>query len=242
MGNADRFDHLEPPRSPALPEDVRSALDRLKRFDPLEIGELRFETTQEVDRVLCAHCGQYNERVRTHCWACYRWVGSNAPAPAAPPPALELILDGKTYRPGDANVPEDVQRLMEWIQRDGFSPELLAKWRQWRATRNQAIYREKTESAGGPPVQGEKEVKLFRGQRVSVITIDGQTHTSLDKDLPPDVKALFDYLATNEVTPDLLDHLRTYGTKVKYRPHTTADPTDGDLSFWDRVGALFGAK
>jgi hypothetical protein len=41
-------------------------------------------------------------------------------------------------------------------------------------------------------------------------------------------------LAENGVTPELMDHLRTFVTKVKYR----SDPTDGDISFWKTVGTM----
>jgi hypothetical protein len=137
-----RFDHLEPQKEPALPAALQKALSRIQRFDHLEIGELAMNVTQQVDRVLCAHCGQYNEKVRTHCWACLSMGGEKA-SPPVPRPDLELILDGKRYHSADADLPEDVRTLMDWIQRDGYSKELLAKWRQWRATRNQAIYRAK---------------------------------------------------------------------------------------------------
>jgi hypothetical protein len=235
-----RFDHLEPQKEPALPAALQKALSRIQRFDHLEIGELAMNVTQQVDRVLCAHCGQYNEKVRTHCWACYRWVGEKA-SPPVPRPDLELILDGKRYHSADADLPEDVRTLMDWIQRDGYSKELLAKWRQWRATRNQAIYRAKSAEDSSTP-RDTNDVQVFRGQRVSVITINGKRYMSLDKDLPPDIKALFAYLTENEVTPALMDHLRTFGTKVKYRPPNTPDPTDGDVSFWDTVGSLLGNR
>lgn len=232
-----RFDHLEPRKKPALPAALQTALSRIQRFDHLEIGDLEMKADQEVDRVLCAHCGQYNEKVRTHCWACYRWVGEKVPPPA-PRQDLELILDGKSYHSADEDLPEDVRVLMGWIQRDGYSTELLSKWRQWRATRNQAMYRAK--SAAPPPLSTDRnDVQVFRGQRVASISINGKRHLSMDKNLPPDIKALFDHLAEHEVTPELMDHLRTFGTKVKYRPPTTLDPTDGDLSFWKTMTSLF---
>lgn len=235
-----RFDHLEPGKEHALPPALQKALSRIQRFDHLEIGDLEMNVSQEVDRILCGHCGQYNEKVRTHCWACYRWVGEKAPPPG-PRPDMELILDGKRYHSSDADLPEDVRVLMDWIQRDGYSSALLAKWRQWRATRNQAIYRAKSlETPSSESVKND--VQVFRGQRVSVITINGKRYMSLDKDLPPDIKALFDHLAENEVTPELMDHLRTFGTKVKYRPPTTPTPTDGDVSFWDSVTNLLGNR
>lgn len=235
-----RFDNLEPRLPQAVPASLQKTLTRLQRFDHLEIGDLEMNVTHEVDRVLCSHCGQYNEKVRTHCWACYRWVGENAPPPT-PRPDLELILDGKSYHSADPDLPEDVRVLMDWIQRDGYSQELLAKWRQWRATRNQAIYRARSADSFSDE-ETKNDVHVFRGQRVSVITINGKRYMSLDKDLPPDIKSLFDYLAQNEVTPELMDHLRTYGTKVKYRPPTTSTPTDGDVSFWKTVGSLLAGE
>jgi hypothetical protein len=232
-----RFDHLESQKDPGLPASVLTALSRIERFDHLEIGEIHTRPAVPMDRILCSHCGQYNETVRTHCWACYRWVGKNAPPPAPPGADLELILDGKSYRSQDPKLPEDVRVLMGWIQREGYSTDLIAKWRQWRATRNRANPGGQEE--GVPPTSPPSEdIKVFRGQRVSVITINGKMYSSLDKNNPPDLKALFDYLADNEVTPALMDHLRTYGTKVKYRPPTTLDPTDGDVSFWGKISEL----
>lgn len=152
-----RFDHLEPRKGSTLPAALQTALSRIERFDHLEIGDLEMKGGQEVDRVLCTHCGQYNEKVRTHCWACYRWVGEKVPPPT-PRPDLELILDGKSYRSADEDLPEDVRILMGWIQRDGYSTKLLSKWRQWRATRNQAMYRAKSEDT--PPFPTKK--MMFR--------------------------------------------------------------------------------
>ena len=49
---------------------------------------------------------------------------------------------------------------------------------------------------------------------------------------PEELRQLFRYIQERGVTPELMESLRRFGNKVKYRPDTTADPTDGDLEFW----------
>lgn len=225
-----RFENL----GPLQPSGGVSAPPAISRFEYLEIGDPVLGAAPPVappsGRTFCPHCGQANEPARETCWACCRWLTpSAAPLPAAEAP-LEIVLDGRSYRSDDPAVPEDIQRLIQRIQKEGYSQKLLGEWRQWRATRKAGLFKEDPAAYA--------DVKLFRGQRVRVLRIDGKTYTSDMKDLPPDVKSLFDYLEKNDVTPELMDHLRRFGTKVKFRPGTTADPSDGEVSFWKAAKEL----
>lgn len=230
MGS-NRFEHLE---NEPLPPRLSDALSRLNRFEHLEIGQLGAPAAPAVSaRALCRHCGQSNEEGRDLCWACHKPVeGRTADAPAAP--GFELVLDGKTYRSSDPQLPEDIRALMEDIARHGYSPKLLADWRQWRATRNVGRFKE---SQSAPA--GGKDVRAFKGQRVSIIRVDGKTYTSDTPGLPPEIQELFIYMDKNGVTPALLSHLRQNGGRVKFRPGTTDQPSDGDIDFWDNVKSIF---
>ncbi|MFA6002698.1 MAG: hypothetical protein WC881_01375 [Elusimicrobiota bacterium] len=227
-----RFDRIE---GAATADSARPALPGLNRFDHLEIGELAPAApaaAPAADRMLCHHCGKPNEPQRADCWACHEALrhGPQAPPPAdKPQPGQEitLVLDGFTYKSTDPNVPEDVRLLMDRIRSEGYSPELLADWRSWRATRN-----------SGPVPDGSPDIKVFKGQRVSVIRIDGKVYTSDDSDLSPETRRLFGYLAEHGVTPALMAHLRQLGSQVKFRPADTACPSDGDLEFWKHVQGL----
>ena len=67
---------------------------------------------------------------------------------------------------------------------------------------------------------------------MSVIRLDGKVYLSDDPNLTPEFRRLFAYIEENGVTPALMEQLRLFGSKVKYRPSVTADPSDGDLRFW----------
>lgn len=218
-----RFDRLE---GQGLPGPVREAVARLSRFERLEIGESAPAAgpAEAPAGRLCAHCGHANEAERETCWACYKPVAA-APKQAAAPDDITIVLDGFTYRSSDKDLAPDVRELMDRIRKRGFSQELLLEWRDWRLTRHS----QKTEP--------EREVKVFKGQRVSVISIDGKVFTSDDKDLSPAMKELFGYIEANGVTPELMEHLRGAGPSVKVRPADTVSPSDGDLEFWKRVNA-----
>jgi hypothetical protein len=230
----DRFSRLEGHQ--ALPPKVLEAISKLDRFSYLEIGKLdpAPAVAPSSDKILCRHCGQLNEKERDHCWACFRYVGAKAESASPSDSEMELVLDGKSYKSSDPQVPEDIQRLMGRIQKEGYSPQLMAEWRNWRATRNSSRAAEKPEKEGSPG----RDLKVFRGGHVSVIRIDGKNYTSKDADLSPELKEIFDYIQKNDITPELMDHLRRHGTKVKFRPYTTADPTDGDKDFWQSVHSL----
>ena len=230
-----RFSNLDP--APKLPGGLKQALAGMKRFDHLEIAGQIDPSPTETPQRPCPHCGQQNEKKRGHCWACFKpFAGESSP----PLQDIDLILDGKKYSSKDPQLPEDVGRLMGWIQKEGYSPQLLAKWRQWRATRNQALYqaRDQDPTLASLP-QNTQEVEIYKGQRANVIRMDGQRYTSDEKNLPPEIQALFAYLKENNVTPELMDHLRRFGSKVKYRPSTIANPSDGDVNFWDGLKNLF---
>ena len=234
----DRFDSLE--AAGALPTDLKAAIEQLSRFEHLEIGLLEAEPRTEapilpalppMERVACPHCGQLNEKARELCWACHRFVGARAAGgPVQAPQEIVLVLDGVTYKSDDPGLPQDIQALMDRIRRRGYSQELLAEWRSWRATRNAnlAPARPFPEEAPAP----EAKVEVFRGQRVSVIRLDGKVYLSDDPNLTPEFRRLFAYIEENGVTPALMEQLRLFGSKVKYRPSVTADPSDGDLRFW----------
>lgn len=233
----DRFDRLEP--SGELPAAVRAAVEKLTRFDHLEIGPQREPPDAAPERrasTLCLRCGQANEREREVCWACAKPLTERRAVPAA---AVEqditIVLDGQTYRSTDPALPEDVKTLIARIRKEGYSPELLADWRSWRATRRSHEPRTAREAGVIDDHRGEDEeegVKVFRGQRVSVIRLDGKVYTSDDPGLSDEMKVLFQYIEDHGVTPELMDTLRARGRRVKYRPPTTAAPSDGDLAFW----------
>jgi hypothetical protein len=232
----DRFDHLE--SGDPAPERSLPDAPRLNRFDYLEIGELPPQvsapapTPSQDKNLLCPHCGQANEAVREVCWACCKPMTRKEPPPPPAEQPLELVLDGKHYVSTDPALPPDVAELMRSIRERGYTPQLLSEWRQWRATRNVGGI-----AAQAGPAVAHPDVKLFRGQRVSVLRIDGKTYTSDMKDLPPDVKDLFDYLRFNEVTPELMDHLRRFGSRVKFRPFTAPNPSDGEVGFWKEAAS-----
>lgn len=218
-----RFDRLE---GQGLPGPLKEAVARLSRFERLEIGESApaKEAAEAPSGRLCAHCGHANEPERETCWACYKPVAA-APKKAAAPDDITIVLDGFTYRSSDKDLAPDVRELMDRIRKRGFSQELLLEWRDWRLTRASKKLRE----------EPEREVKVFKGQRVSVISIDGKVFTSDAKDLSPEMKELFSYIDANGVTPELMEHLRGAGPSVKLRPANTVQPSDGDLEFWKRV-------
>lgn len=237
---SDRFDKLE--NDKALPRGVHDALAHLARFEALEIGTAKMPVAPAssaaptpskpapapaaASGVPCVHCGQANEPQRETCWACYRYVGIKAGARGHQKAQddITIVLDGLTYRSSDQNLPDDVRELMNRIRKRGFSQELLAEWRQWRAVRN----------VPAPAADDDDRVKVFQGQRVSVIRLDGKVYTSDDPDLSQDLRALFAYIEAHGVTPALMERLGAMG-QVKVRPPTTAYPSDGDVDFWNQV-------
>lgn len=236
----DRFEHLEGDKP--LPGEVKDAIAQINRFHALEIGATRPAPPPkpEVARATCRHCGQPNEPQRDSCWACFKLLRppeTNKPAPKkeAPkgPEDITIVLDGTTYNSSDPGVPDDVRELMKRIRQHGYSEALMAEWRSWRVTRNSAKVREPEPSIA--PASEERDIKVFKGQRVSVIRIDGKVYNSDDPTLSPELKQLFEYIEANGVTPALMEYLRGFGDSVKFRPPTTAHPSDGDLAFWDQV-------
>lgn len=225
----DRFERIEGKAEP-LPPGVKAAVEHLNRFANLEIGELRAPGSSSAaspQRTLCRHCSQPNEPQRETCWACFKKLGADAPAQRPAEPDFTIVLDGKTYKSSDKDLPEDIRELMKRIQEKGYSEDLLVEWRNWRLTRNEARL----------AAQHNREVKVFKGQRVSVIRIDDKVYTSDDPNLSADFKELFAYVEKHGVTPALMEHLRGQGASAKFRPATTAQPSDGDLEFWKQAEA-----
>jgi len=240
VAEENRFSKVEV-QSPALPEQVKSAISRLRRFQSLEIAGSHLASSTPpaaVDRVLCPSCGQANEKGRELCWACYKPL--TAPANPTPDPGQEvcIVLDGVSYRSSDPNLPDDIRVLIERIRTNGYNPELMRDWQNWRLTRNSAKLAEPpaAQPSGYP---NSDRVQAFRGQRVSVLRIDGVLYRSDSPDLTPEMKDIFDYMDRDGITPALMQHLRLYGTKVKFRPISTHIPSDGDLHFWDVAGPSF---
>ncbi|MBI3554308.1 MAG: hypothetical protein HY077_17565 [Elusimicrobia bacterium] len=242
---ADRFDKLEGP----LPEDIRKTLSGFGRFDHLEIGTAPpppppKDRPRTEEKVLCLHCGQANEKERQTCWACFRPLKEEPQKKPAPkgPEDITIVLDGLTYHSTDPNLPSDVKTLMDQIREKGFSQELLAQWRTWRVTRNEPRPAERpfedpaklvpVENQGKDPLTGNE---VFKGQRSSVIRLDGKIYTSTDMELTPQMKELFQYIEDYGVTPALMEHLRMIGRKTTVRPATTPAPSVEDLAFWKDV-------
>lgn len=239
---AERFERLE--GGQPLPQPVQQALSRLGRFDHLEIGAARpaapalAPAPGTPEKILCLNCGQPNEAGRQTCWACFRPLSGPKPA-AKRPDDITIVLDGTTYRSSDPGLPSDVKTLIEQIRAKGYSPELLAQWRTWRATRNEPKPAERpfdetenlvpVENNGKDPLTGNE---VFKGQRATVIRLDGKFYTSDDKDLSPELRELFGYIDVHGVTPELMEHLRQVGKKAVVRPATTHAPTAEDLAFW----------
>lgn len=226
----DRFDHLE--EGDELPNKVKEAITKLDRFGYLEVGSLTNEAVSSLprDKILCPHCGQFSDKESKHCWACSRSFERTATAPeiAKTKEKFELVLDGVTYDFDHPNLPQDVRVLMERIQNEGYSPKLLAEWRNWRATRSSERNKEKPFERQNP----KSQVQAFRDKNMTVLRIDEKLYTSKDTDLPQELKEIFLYIDQHGVTPSLMNHLRQHGTKVKFRPSTTIQPSDGDIQFW----------
>lgn len=231
MSDSDRFSKLEPKNN--LPARLQTALSRLPRFESLEIATATsIEPSSKISRILCAHCGQWNERSREVCWACCKPL-STLPRPPEPTQdqPIDLIVDGVSYHSSDPHMPEDIRELMNRIRKHGYSKELLAEWQAWR--------REQRDALPSIPQGKFKSVEVFPGQRVSILRIDGVLYKSDDLNLPPEVKELFDYIEAEGLSPALLQHLRLYGTLVKYRPPSTPIPSDGDHDFWHAAKKAF---
>lgn len=227
-----------------LPKDVDDALSHLNRFHHLEIGGAQFSPPPAPANAsgarVCPHCGQANETQRETCWACFYAFKKEVSAKAQEPAQeITLVIDGSTYRSADPHIPEDVKVLMERIVKQGYSQNLFMEWQNWRATRNAAKPSDDAviDSHRGRIFEEGRDINVFKGARVSVIKLDGKIYTSDNPQLTPEFKQLFHYLDLNGVTPALMDRLRQIGDKVKFRPETTAVPTDGDLAFWKDVQA-----
>ncbi|MBI3549565.1 MAG: hypothetical protein HY078_11045 [Elusimicrobia bacterium] len=187
------------------------------------------------DAVVCVHCSQSNEKEREICWACHRWirVKGNREVDGSLEDIV-VVLDGITYRSKDKNVPADVRALMEEIRVKSYSPQLLAEWQRRRRKPADSVPIEGLTSqpgeAAGRVVSGNVEV--FQGNRVTVIRIDKMVYRSDDPNARPEMMQLFKYIEDKGVTPALMEYLRQFGSKVKYRPSDTVAPTDGDVDFW----------
>jgi hypothetical protein len=216
-----RFDHLE--HSDSLPPHIEKAIAKLHRFNHLEIGEISTLATLPTPPTgdPCGHCGQANESDRTFCWACYKPLKGN------PPPLKEdvftVVVNGATYRSDHPHLPPPIQRLMDRVRREGYSPNVAA---QWAAAEGKEI-----------ATTSEFEARAAEKPGVSIVRIDDQVYRSDDPTLPPDMRTLLDYVRTHAVTPELMERLRRAGTQVKYRPANTLSPSDGDLAFWSTVRA-----
>jgi hypothetical protein len=237
-----RFRNLE--ALPQLPDSVKAAIDQLTRFDHLEIGQLKSGgAAPTVDRILCPKCSQVNERERTVCWACFKPL--KPPTEAAPPkPAqdqpVHLVLNGVHYQENDPSLPADIRLLIQRIRKEGYSPALVADWqKQTKAQITSAPVTSQDEPTT-PPLFGDGRIQVFKGQRISILRLDGKLYKSDDPALPPEIQELFAYIDQEGVTPALLQHLRLYGTKVRFRPMNTGMPSDGDLDFWDAAKRAFG--
>ncbi len=247
---ADRFDKLEGDNP--LPGAVKEALSNLGRFDHLEIGTrppsapaAALSPGKEIpqpEKLLCLHCGQANEKERSTCWACFQPLRGPVAKPAHKGPEdVTIVLDGINYKSSDPNLPPDVKELMRRITEQGFSQELLAGWRNWRASRNEPPTGEPlvadaklvpVENVGKDPLTGNE---VFKGQRSAVIRLDGKIYTSTDMELTPEIRELFRYIEAHGVTPALMEHLRQVGKKATVVPATTAAPSVEDLAFWDHA-------
>jgi hypothetical protein len=236
MGERKRFSSLEGQK--ALPPSIKAAISKLNRFENLEIGDNKpVLSGSATGRILCMHCGQANEAGREHCWACFKPPAPpQDPAIAKPAPDQEIavVLNGTAYRSTDPNLPEDVRVLMEWIRREGYSEALLEKWQKWLSSRDTA-----SPQASRDVIPPAADVQAWRGQRVSILRMDGKVYRSDDADLPPEIKEILGYIEQDGVTPALLQHLRLYGTIVKYRPASSPMPSDGDMHFWGDMKKFF---
>jgi len=233
---ADRFSHLEPADN--LPASVQKAISRLRRFEHLEItGKVPAATAsgEPTERALCLHCAQANERNRDVCWACFKPL-QETPRGARPEADqdVELILDGTRFRSSDPTIPADIRELIDRIRREGYRPELIQEWQKKRQAQAKPTPLTEADLAAQ-----KNRVQVIDGRYVDIIRIDEKLYKSDDPDLSAEVKELFDYIDQEGVTPALLQHLRLYGTKVKFRPFSTPKPSDGDVSFWEAARDAF---
>lgn len=213
-----------------------------RRFARLEIGELTASppTPSSVPPIaisdqrmkpaagtLCSHCGQANEEVRDYCWACLKTLKAVQPPTSNTEDVVTIVLNGVTYNSSDPGLPQDVQTLMRWIQKYGYSEKLLKQWQDWRQTR----------SVPKVSQAGSRRVSAFRGDRVTVLRLDDKVYLSDQPDLPPDIQALMERIQRDGVTPELLQDLRQRGP-VQFRPENTPLPSDGDVHFWNHVSKI----
>lgn len=234
MADENRFSNLETTQAP-LPQNVQAAISRLNRFETLEIAGAHLAAPVKpysTDRLLCPACGQANERARDLCWACYKPLSAASLAMPDSGQEVCVVLEGVSYRSSDPKLPDDVKELITRIRSQGYSTELLKDWQNWRTTRHSDRMATPQNEASAA-FSNKDRIQAFKGQRVSVLRIDGTVYTSDDPAVPPEIKELFGYIDKEGVTPALMQHLRLYGTKVKYRPLSTPLPSDGDLNFWD---------
>ncbi len=232
MVENNRFSSIEHDHAP-LPDNLKTAISRLTRFETLEIAGAHLANTAVVtpiERILCPFCGQANEKGRDLCWACYKHLVATTNATPADDQEVCVVLDGVSYRSNDPNLPPDIVDLIGRIRKKGYSPELLKQWQNERV----AARRISPAAASLMPTYPRPDrVEAFQGQRVTVLRLDGVLYKSDDANLPPAIVEIFSFIEKEGITPALMQHLRLYGTKVKYRPISIHQPSDGDLSFWD---------
>lgn len=238
---SERFSNLEPENK--IPLRVQNAIARISRFDQLEIGDMKPSgaSARASERRLCRYCHQANEEVRDVCWACWKPLREDAPESSKPAPEQEVavVIDGATYRSSDPRLPPDIAILIERIRREGYSDAMFSQWQRDVQRKIPAPAESAAPPTPAPGVGPEERVQAWRGQRVSILRIDGKLYKSDDPNLPPDIKELLDYIERDGVSPPLMQHLRLYGTKVKYRPIATVQPSDGDMNFWGEVRKAF---
>jgi hypothetical protein len=210
----------------------------LRRFQNLEIGVLHQaplpasdagQPISQTPQILCHHCGQANEAAREFCWACSKELKAVQEPTSKTLDVITIVLNGKSYCSNDPGLPDDIKILMDHIRKNGYSEELINQWKQWRLTRNSDKVKEPA---------AERQVSAFSGNRISVLRIDGKVYTSDQTDLPQDIQTVMNRISREGVTPGLLEELRRQSPSqgaVKYRPHSTPLPSDGDVCFWDAV-------
>lgn len=223
----DRFNKLEIGSEEGPTSSQKQTLPN--RFKHLEIGEVILtekRIPQAAGKILCPGCGEANESQREICWRCFSPL-YRKPSPSSTPHGKErltLVLDGKEYHSDAPDLPEDISVLMRRIQEEGYSQELAAQWRQWRATRNQR-----------PP---GKTVSVHQMSRVTVIKVDGKTYTSSDENLPADIRVLMERVQREGMTEELQRELQGHGGNVKQHPPQTQQALragGGDPEFWKEI-------
>ncbi len=109
-----------------------------KRFVHLEIGSVRHHfvkasaPTRAAHLCKCPHCQQVNEKGRDLCWACFQKMNVSTKKVNEQP--IEVSFQGKIYRSDQANLPYDIRALMKMIRTQGYSGQVIEKWKKWRKT------------------------------------------------------------------------------------------------------------